>query len=95
MTVAQAAENAQEAGQVLVVDGNIQVGMRACLPAQVRIYRPTAIDNDRDACDFSQVADPQGFFLIHFGRLTWCWAERDAFQDFFKGIWLTWILFSR
>ena len=38
MPIAQPAEDAQKTGQVLLVDGDIQVGMGASLPTQVRIH---------------------------------------------------------
>ncbi len=48
MPVAQSAEDAEETRQVLLVDGNVQIGMGAGLPPQVGVYRPAAVDNDRD-----------------------------------------------
>ncbi len=93
--IAQAAEDAQKAGKVLLVDGNIQVGMGAGLPAQVSVHSPTAINYDRYAGDFCQVDNAQGLFLIQFRSQTGAQAERNAFQDFFKKIWLTWFQTDR
>ena len=69
MPITQAAEDAQETRQVLLVDGDIQVGMGTGLPAQVRIHRPTTVDHNRDSGNFCQVDDTQRFILVHLGSL--------------------------